>query len=43
MKFLIVKDKKVMIFEMVEIGELDINLMALFKTNENIVREAGLT
>jgi len=43
MKLLTAKDKKAMILEMVETGELDINLMALLKTNENTAREAGLT
>jgi len=42
MKLLTAKDKKAMILEMVETGELDINLMALLKTNENTAREAGL-
>jgi hypothetical protein len=41
MKLLQAKDKKAMILEMVETGELDINLMALLKTNENTAREAG--
>lgn len=43
MKLLQAKDKKAMILEMVETGELDVNLMALLKTNENTAREAGKT
>jgi hypothetical protein len=43
MKLLTAKDKKAMILEMVETGELDINLMALLKTNINTAKEAGLT
>ena len=42
MKLLTAKDKKAMILEMVETGELDINLMALLKTNINTAKEAGL-
>jgi len=42
-KLLTAKDKKAMILEMVETGELDVNLMALLKTNENTARQAGRT
>merc|ERR1719261_2039173 len=41
MKKLSAKDKKAMILEMVDNDELDLNLMALLKTNINTARQAG--
>ena len=40
-KLLGAKDKKAMILEMVDNDELDLNLMALLKTNINTARQAG--
>ena len=40
-KLLGAKDKRAMILEMVDADELDLNLMALLKTNINTARQAG--